>query len=189
MKPLDLYRQIAESTNADYKDFDPVYAELLALADEASDIASSNNSLPELTSIEEHIKQEQEQEYQLRLEEAQAQYNTLIDFLTQQGNQDSLIEYLQDITPQYDTETDTVWLAKPEGEAFELILKNIKSTTLPAIDSFKLNTLNCSSNQLQELPALPDSLTELYCSDNQLQELPDLPDGLTILDCSLNQLQ
>jgi Leucine-rich repeat (LRR) protein len=48
--------------------------------------------------------------------------------------------------------------------------------------------LNCSYNQLTELPTLPDSLLELHCSNNQLNELPTLSHSLQILSCYGNQL-
>jgi hypothetical protein len=48
--------------------------------------------------------------------------------------------------------------------------------------------LDCDSNSLTELPALPDTLTYLYCNYNSLTELPTLPDTLTSLYCSNNSL-
>ena len=52
-----------------------------------------------------------------------------------------------------------------------------------------LQELYCRDNQLQVLPELPDSLQYLYCYDNQLEVLPDLPDSLQQLNCFNNQLQ
>ncbi len=51
-----------------------------------------------------------------------------------------------------------------------------------------LNILICSSNQLTSLPNLPDSLGNLDCSDNKLTILPNLPNSLTNLDCSGNEI-
>ena len=51
-----------------------------------------------------------------------------------------------------------------------------------------LLTLSCNSNQLNSLPALPNSLTSLSCSNNQLSSLPTLPNSLISLGCYSNQL-
>jgi Leucine-rich repeat (LRR) protein len=62
-------------------------------------------------------------------------------------------------------------------------------TYLPDLSRFKqLTKLDCSENELSELPPLNDNLTILDCSSNQLTELPHLNDNLTILHCSENQL-
>ena len=49
-------------------------------------------------------------------------------------------------------------------------------------------SIDCSNNQLTELPTLPYTLEEFYCSGNILTELPKLPDFLKYLDCSNNKL-
>jgi uncharacterized repeat protein (TIGR01451 family) len=51
-----------------------------------------------------------------------------------------------------------------------------------------LHTLGCSSNQLSNLPNLPNGLSELYCMNNQLTSLPILPFGLDTLWCNSNPL-
>ena len=51
-----------------------------------------------------------------------------------------------------------------------------------------LTDLNCSNNQLAELPSLPDGLEVLSCDRNHLTSLPNLPDSLEELDCTDNQL-
>ena len=49
--------------------------------------------------------------------------------------------------------------------------------------------LRCIGLGLTELPPnLPPGLQVLDCSDNQITNLPDLPPGLRILDCILNRL-
>lgn len=60
---------------------------------------------------------------------------------------------------------------------------------LDGIQYFKsLKELNCSYNQIQNLPLLPVSLTKLNCRKNNLASLPPLPENLETLDCSDNQL-
>ncbi len=51
-----------------------------------------------------------------------------------------------------------------------------------------ITKLWCHSNQLLELPKLPESLEELYCAHNRLQILPELPKTLKKLWCTDNQL-
>ena len=51
-----------------------------------------------------------------------------------------------------------------------------------------LHYLNCSFNQLFNLPTLPGSLRHLICGHNQLINLPVLPDSLLELNCTVNQL-
>ena len=48
--------------------------------------------------------------------------------------------------------------------------------------------INCASNELTELPAIPSTLQILYCQNNQLTALPALPSTLQRLDCENNQL-
>ena len=60
-------------------------------------------------------------------------------------------------------------------------------TELPAIPS-TLQILYCQNNQLTALPALPSTLQELYCYNNQLTELPPIPQTLTCLYCRNNYL-
>jgi Leucine-rich repeat (LRR) protein len=62
-------------------------------------------------------------------------------------------------------------------------------TYLPDLSRFKeLIHLNCSYNEITELPHLNNKLQYLYCSENQLTGLPPLNDNLIYLDCSENQL-
>ena len=60
-------------------------------------------------------------------------------------------------------------------------------TSLPALPS-SLTFLNCGGNPLINLPTLPTTLTVLYCNNNSLTSLPTLPNGLTYLDCTSNSL-
>jgi len=60
-------------------------------------------------------------------------------------------------------------------------------TSLPALPS-SLHSLDCYSNQLTSLPALPSNLDMLLCGGNQLTSLPALPSSLRVLNCGGNQL-
>jgi uncharacterized repeat protein (TIGR01451 family) len=62
-------------------------------------------------------------------------------------------------------------------------------SNLSGVEYFiNLTTLNCYSNQLTSLPALPNSLTWLNCNSNQFNSLPQLPNSLTHLECGQNSL-
>ena len=64
-----------------------------------------------------------------------------------------------------------------------------KINDLSGIQYFtSLRNLNCDSNSLTSLPALPDSLNTLYCNNNKLTSLPALPDPLKFLYCYYNSL-
>ena len=75
------------------------------------------------------------------------------------------------------------------GWSLELDTSGWKGCTF---EGTTLIELNCSWNQLTELPDLSKcvSLKELYCSGNQLTELPDLRPcvSLITLSCNYNQL-
>ncbi|MGE5397250.1 MAG: hypothetical protein ACM3MK_06890, partial [Chitinophagales bacterium] len=88
--------------------------------------------------------------------------------------------------------------------------RNITSLAgLGYFDETTLEKLNCSSNQLTYLPALPGNLikldcsinritslreplpgnlVELYCNNNRLTNLPALPGTLQYFDCNANYL-
>ncbi|HEX7413254.1 MAG TPA: T9SS type A sorting domain-containing protein [Bacteroidia bacterium] len=51
-----------------------------------------------------------------------------------------------------------------------------------------LTYLDCSSNSLTSVPALPNSIQTLYCGGNSLTVLPSLPNSLTVLVCGINSL-
>ena len=66
---------------------------------------------------------------------------------------------------------------------------NFNISNLTGIQAFvNLHVLDCNTNQLAALPALPAALTILNCTYNQLTALPGLPATLTHLYCSHNQL-
>jgi hypothetical protein len=52
----------------------------------------------------------------------------------------------------------------------------------------KLESLNCSNNELSSFPELPNTLEELLCDENKFTCLPKLPESLTTLNCSNNML-
>ena len=60
---------------------------------------------------------------------------------------------------------------------------------LPDLTKYiNLKVLNCSNNELTELPNLPNTLIELICSNNKLTELTNLPNTLIKLNCGNNKL-
>jgi uncharacterized repeat protein (TIGR01451 family) len=60
---------------------------------------------------------------------------------------------------------------------------------LTGIEIFVNDTvLDCSNNNITNLPNLPNLLKFFYCNKNQLTSLPSVPISLTHLDCSQNQL-
>ena len=67
----------------------------------------------------------------------------------------------------------------------EMVKQNLR--IFPSIRFSQLVQLNCSYNELIELPPLPDTLKTLYCCSNQLKTFPKLPD-LIRLSCAMNQL-
>ena len=69
-----------------------------------------------------------------------------------------------------------------------LELSSNKLETLPKL-SDSVSFLQCSYNNLSSLPALPSNLFTLYCSFNQLNTMPALPQKLTYLFCDNNKLQ
>ncbi len=90
-----------------------------------------------------------------------------------------------------------------------LDLSNLQLTSLPScISNLNITGLNCSRNQLREvppfsgslrnivlsnnllseIPALPPSAIRLSCNNNQLTNLPLLPESLAYLECNNNQL-
>jgi len=71
---------------------------------------------------------------------------------------------------------------------YNLEKKEYKFNSFEEIPNYdKVVYLNCSNNQLSNLPKLPKTLTELNCKGNQLSNLPELPKTLTTLWCSYNQ--
>lgn len=78
------------------------------------------------------------------------------------------------------------------GVQFFTSLKNLNcshnqlSNLPPPAES--LETLDCRRNQLQNLSKLPAALTKLKCSFNRMSLIPALPAGLSELYCDSNQL-
>ena len=71
----------------------------------------------------------------------------------------------------------------------ETICVPIQTHYLPDLSRFyKLTSLDCSNNQLTQLPTLPPTLEYLDCNNNQLTQLPTLPPTLEYLLCYENQL-
>ncbi len=71
----------------------------------------------------------------------------------------------------------------------DLNVSHLTISDLTGLEVFiNLDTLDCSSNQLSNLPSLPSGLTFLNCYNNQLASLPSLPSTLQTLECPNNQL-
>lgn len=68
-----------------------------------------------------------------------------------------------------------------------LDLRNKGLKYLPEIPPY-IKAINCSHNELVELPELPSGLVYLDCSFNKLKYLPKLPARLMTLRCHNNQL-
>jgi hypothetical protein len=60
-------------------------------------------------------------------------------------------------------------------------------TQMPTLPN-TLQSLSCGENQLSTLPTLPPNLTGLYCGGNQISILPALPSTLQRLYCRSNRL-
>jgi Leucine-rich repeat (LRR) protein len=69
----------------------------------------------------------------------------------------------------------------------ELQCTDNQLTQLPTLPP-TLKYLTCCHNELTQLPTLPPTLIMLYCSNNELTQLPTLPPTLTMLLCCYNQL-
>jgi len=63
---------------------------------------------------------------------------------------------------------------------------NIK--VLPNMKDTKIQNLYCSSNQLRQLPPLPNTVEYLFCYQNKIRFLPKLPKNLEYLSCNSNRL-
>jgi Leucine-rich repeat (LRR) protein len=69
----------------------------------------------------------------------------------------------------------------------EINCSNNNLTQLPILPLY-LVKLDCSNNKLSSLPEIPKNLGWLYTADNNLSELPVMPLSLRILECSNNKL-
>jgi Leucine-rich repeat (LRR) protein len=68
-----------------------------------------------------------------------------------------------------------------------LICKNVPY--VPEIEYlFHLDNLDCTNNNLEYIPTLPDNLRNFNCAYNKLTYLPKLPSNLKRIDCSGNKL-
>lgn len=78
-------------------------------------------------------------------------------------------------------------LLLPAASLINLDVSGKNISNLTGIGGFTgLQTLNCSENQLTNLPNLPSGISDLNCNQNQLAGLPALPTGLTVLSCDNN---
>ena len=68
----------------------------------------------------------------------------------------------------------------------ELFCNKNKLTFLPKLPN--LQYLDCSYNELTNLPVLPNNLNWLICLNNKLVNLPPLPSTLSVLKCGNNKI-
>ena len=88
--------------------------------------------------------------------------------------------------PAFDIEA---YLESLPEDIIELNIQSRGLRDLPSLSRFKnLQYLNCSINELVELPPLPETLKALECYNNMLTSLPDLNILLERLDCSDNRI-
>jgi Leucine-rich repeat (LRR) protein len=123
-------------------------------------------------------------------ERAEADLQTFIDYLKNQGLSDNDIKTrLGELSIYKDEVTSQIVIARADRQPFGLDLAELGlSGELPLPKQLLINRLDCYHNQLSQLPELPASLQGLYCSGNQLNQLPELPVSLQQLNCSFNQL-
>ena len=82
-----------------------------------------------------------------------------------------------------------VYLESLPDDIIELNVQSRGLRHLPPLSRFKnLQYLDCSINELVELPPLPETLKALECYNNMLTSLPDLNILLERLDCSGNRI-
>lgn len=63
-------------------------------------------------------------------------------------------------------------------------------TYIPSLENFtKLKIFDCSYNNLESLPILPNSLEILFCQKNKLKSIVNLPINIKYLDCSYNNIE
>lgn len=65
---------------------------------------------------------------------------------------------------------------------------NMKKSIVGKPQNRSLEKLDCSYNELEFLPELPNELKVLNCNNNNLVELPSLSDSIIELNCSNNNL-
>ena len=78
----------------------------------------------------------------------------------------------------------------PKEKITQLDLSYKKLKELPDLSEYtNLQYLDCSNNNLTELPELPQSIVILDCENNKLTSLPkELPKSLKKLHCQYNKL-
>lgn len=64
--------------------------------------------------------------------------------------------------------------------------KDINFISINGCDCCRLNSLNCSFNNIEKLDKLPNCLQELFCNNNKIREIDNFPNKIKILDCSHN---
>ena len=79
--------------------------------------------------------------------------------------------------------------AKVNGQ-LQLTISNSNIRSLKGLENFKqVWSLDCSSNDLENLDYLPPNLTYLNCYKNKIQKLANLPESLLSIMCSYNLIR
>ena len=93
------------------------------------------------------------------------------------------------LSEEFDTNSDDILTPEEASLVTVIWCLSRQISSLQGIELFpNLTTLNCSFNEITELPQLPPKLTTLNCAGNNIAELPNLPTTLTTLDCAGNDL-
>jgi uncharacterized repeat protein (TIGR01451 family) len=97
------------------------------------------------------------------------------------------IQYFDNLDTLYCINASMNFLAElPQGLLY-LDCSINQLTQLPLLPQGLLN-FSCASNQITQLPQLPGGLINLSCNSNYLTQLPTLPNTLTYLACGNNTL-
>lgn len=99
-------------------------------------------------------------------------------------------EVLREYVKTFDLDEDGyLYSEEIENETFWSYSGNEIIRNYKGIEYFAaINKFQCSFKDVEEIPALPDSVEVLMCSYNKLQSLPELPDGIRVVECEENQL-
>lgn len=93
------------------------------------------------------------------------------------------------LAAEFDTNSDGILTPQEAASVTSIWCSSRQISSLQGIELFtNLTILDCSFNEITELPQLPSKLTTLNCSSNNIAELTNLPTTLTTLKCAYNDL-
>lgn len=93
------------------------------------------------------------------------------------------------LAAEFDTNSDGILTPQEAASVTSIWSSSRQISSLQGIELFtNLTILDCSFNEITELPQLPSKLTTLNCSSNNIAELTNLPTTLTTLKCAYNDL-